>query len=276
MASLHISKDPRWAGNISFHTYIVLQEKYPAASLDAKFPELVKNNLGPQLQAGLGISYEQMVAAGGRYRLSLQPLTDIHLRSHLEFEIEPNSNIAYVYIFSAIAVLILLIACINFMNLATARSAHRAKEVGVRKVLGSNRVQLVSQFLSESMLLTFVALLFALALVELLLPVFNQLSGKQIETNYFGSGILLPSLIGLALLLGMMAGSYPAFFLASFQPLAVIRGKPGAALPGAKKFRSSLVVFQFTISIALIVATIVVHDQWVTPEIKIWASTRSM
>jgi len=182
------------------------------------------------------------------------------LHSHLAYEIEPNGNVIYVYIFSAIAVIILLIACINFMNLATAHSASRSREIGVRKVLGSNRSQLVRQFLSESILMSCIAFLLALVLVELLLPTFNRLAGKQVETEYLGNAPVSLIIVGLALLVGMLAGSYPAFLLSSFHPVAALKGKLSAS-KSAAGIRSGLVVFQFAISIALIVGTLVVQQQ---------------
>ena len=182
------------------------------------------------------------------------------MHSNKVAELAANSNIQYVYIFSAIAIFILLIACVNFMNLSTARSANRAKEVGVRKVLGSFKKDLIRQFLMESLLVSFISLLLALLIALLLLPYFNQLSSKEISLSFISVRLLLPTLISIALVVGLLAGSYPAFYLSSFNPAQVLKGK----LPGGSKrswLRSSLVVFQFWISIVLIIGTVVIYKQ---------------
>src|SRR5438477_721027 len=189
----------------------------------------------------------------------LTPLTSIHLHSDKVAELGANSNIQYVYIFSVIAIFILLIACVNFMNLSTARSSNRAKEVGVRKVLGSLRNNLIKQFLTESILISLMASILAVLLAWLLLPYFNQIANKEIGFNSFLNSWLLPSLVALMLIVGLLAGSYPAFYLSSFKPIAVL--KSGLAT-GFKRswLRSGLVVFQFWISIILIIGTIVIYN----------------
>jgi putative ABC transport system permease protein len=197
---------------------------------------------------------------GGFIRASFTPLLDIHLHSNKTAELDGNGNAQYVYIFSAIALLILLIACVNFMNLSTARSSNRAKEVGVRKVLGSLKKNLVQQFLTESVLISLIALVFAFAISWLLLPYFNELSGKTIHLASLFHPSMIISLFALMLIVGLLAGSYPAFFLSSFQPIAVLKGKLSA---GFKRswLRNALVVFQFVISIVLIFGTIVIYNQ---------------
>lgn len=194
-----------------------------------------------------------------RFHPRLQPLSEIHLHSNLEAEIRANSDIRYVYIFSAIAAFVLIIACINFMNLATARSAGRAQEVGLRKVVGAQKGQLISQFVGESTLLAFLALFVAMVFVQVFMPFFNSLSGKSLSLD-FGSPLALLGLAGLTLLVGLLSGSYPAFFLSSFEPVAVFRGslKAGRANAWLRKF---LVVFQFALSIIFIIGTGVVHRQ---------------
>jgi putative ABC transport system permease protein len=174
-------------------------------------------------------------------------------------ELEPNGDIKYVYIFSVISMFILLIACINFMNLSTARSSTRSKEVGIRKVLGSNKTQLVKQFLAESFMLTLISVFVAVALVELFLPAFNSLSGKQLNTGYFNNWFAIPALIITVIIVGIIAGSYPSFFLSSFQLVKVLKGK----VSGNKGnlLRSGLVVFQFAISIILFIGTFIVYSQ---------------
>jgi putative ABC transport system permease protein len=189
-----------------------------------------------------------------------RPLTTIHLQSNLQQELGRNGNIQYVYIFSAIAILILLIACVNFMNLSTARSANRAREVGVRKVLGSPRKYLIAQFLSESVIVTCVATVIAVAAAVALLPLFNQLSGKSLSFHAVTWLWLLPVCLALVIVIGFLAGFYPAFFLSAFQPMDVLKGKLSRGFKGGG-FRSTLVVFQFSISIFLIIGTLVIYHQ---------------
>jgi putative ABC transport system permease protein len=192
--------------------------------------------------------------------LGLIPLTDIHLRSNRTDELEPNGNIQYVYIFSAIAVIVLLLAAINFMNLSTARSAGRAREVGVRKVLGSARSTLIAQFLSESLLMTFAAAVLAIGLAWAILPVFNQLADKSLTIDMTVIKWLLPSLAAIVLIVGLLAGAYPAFFLSAFRPVEVLKGKLSSGFKGGV-LRSTLVVFQFSISLFLIIGTMIVFLQ---------------
>ncbi len=175
---------------------------------------------------------------------------------------EANGNVHYIYIFGALACFILLLACVNFTNLSTASSAGRAREVGIRKVLGSVRAQLVGQFLSESLLLTLFAVLVALGIVLLLLPLFNQLAGKHIAAAFFLNGGSIALLSALTVLVGILAGIYPAFFLSSFRAILVLKGGGESTKPGRqKRLRSGLVVVQFAISTALIISTIIVYRQ---------------
>ncbi|MGH7493756.1 MAG: FtsX-like permease family protein [bacterium] len=238
----------------------MLKEGADPAALQAKFPDMIKKYLGPQAEKLLGVSLDELLKQGNQALYYLQPLRDIHLHSDLAVEFEPNGNIKYVYIFSAIAFFILLIACINFMNLATARATNRAKEVGIRKVVGSDRRQLIGQFLSESLFMSFLALVLALGLVELLLPAFNRLAEKHLQTFYVGNWSFWAALLGITLLVGALAGSYPAFLLSAFKPVTVLKGKWQA---GAKSswLRNTLVIFQFAASVILIVGTIVVKNQ---------------
>ena len=187
-------------------------------------------------------------------------VTDIHLHSNLSGELEANSNYLYVYIFSVVAILILLIACVNFMNLSTARSANRAREVGIRKVAGSTRGHLIIQFLTELVLVSLFSLILALGIAVLLLPMFNQLAGKNLHPGMLFSGRFFPFLVILVILVGCLAGSYPAFYLSSFQPIMVLKGKVAAGFRSSW-LRSTLVVLQFGISIGLIVCTIVIYRQ---------------
>lgn len=248
-----------WVSNNNY-TYVVLQKDFPVEQLQAKLPEMVEKYVGPQLQMFSNASFDEFLEAGNKYGYVLQPIEKIHLFSDLQYEIQPGGNIKTVYIFSVIAFFLILIAAINFMNLATAKSAGRAREVGVRKVSGSTRSQLIFQFLIESILLSFISLLIALVLVELFLPAFNNLAGKRLSFIFTGDLSFLPYIIGLGIFVGMLAGSYPAFYLASFRPTKVLKGSIQTGMKGGK-MRSVLVIFQFTIAIFLIISTIVVYNQ---------------
>ena len=260
LASAGFSRNPSFISNNNFHTYILLRVGAEPGALEAKFPAAVKKYSAAQVAERYGQSFDQRVAAGFSTSWSLIPVRDIHLYSQREYEIEPNGNIATVSMFSAVALFVLLIACVNFVNLATTQSASRAKEIGVRKVVGSNRSQLIAQFFAESMILTVTAQAIAVVMVELLLPSFNALTGKQIDTAFF-SGTFWPIvLLGVPLLIGLLAGAYPAIVLSSLRPIAVLKGGP---LPAGRSstVRSGLVVFQFAVSVALITGTLVVQRQ---------------
>ncbi|MCG8604875.1 ABC transporter permease [bacterium] len=203
---------------------------------------------------------EQETGSGYRQEYYLQPITDIHLRSERRNEWQPNNKMAYVYIFSVISVFILLIACINFMNLATARSLDRSKEVGIRKVVGAIRTQLTRQFLSESIVLSIISTILALLLVNLLLPSFNELTGKELSFSLISQPQHIFVLLAFTLGVGFMAGSYPALFLSAFKPVETIKGKLRASSKGAF-LRKGLVVFQFAISVVLIIGTTIVFKQ---------------
>lgn len=253
------SKSQVWISN-NYYTYFVLQKGVSYKAFEPKLKELVVKYVGPQIEKATGVSLETFIAQGAAYGYFVQPLTDIHLFSNLEHELEPNSDITYVYIFSLIAVAILVIACINFMNLATARATRRTKEVGIRKTLGSLRSQLIRQFLAESFIMSFLAVAIALLIVELLLPWFGNFTGKHLGIHYLSNYFAVPLLIGLVLLVGFMAGIYPSFFLASFKPVEVLKG----TLQKSGKhpwLRSGLVIFQFTVSIILFIGTFVVYNQ---------------
>jgi putative ABC transport system permease protein len=207
-------EDWQW---LQYYTYLLLKGGASPRAVAEKFPALLRQN------------FEATIA--GNYTPYLQPLADIHLRSHLFREMQANSDIAYIYIFSAVAFFILLIACINFMNLTTARATTRGKEVGIRKVTGADRVQLVKQFLGEAVLVSGFALLLGLVLIDLLLPVFNTLTSRQLTISYLDDKIFLFSLVGLALVVGLVSGSYPAFVISGFKPVNVLKGK----LPGSSR-----------------------------------------
>lgn len=241
------------------HTYIKLKPGADYKGLEAKFPKMVDTYAAAQIEKNLGKSWEDYKKAGNGYRYFLQPLPSIHLDpTNIESTITPGGNLKYVYILSFIAILILVIACINFMNLATARSAERAREVGVRKVMGSYKSQLVAQFLVEAMLLSIVSTLVAISFVFLLLPYFNNLVEKQLHF-VFSIDVIL-GLAAFVVLVGLLAGMYPAFALSSFNPVVVMKGSFSASAKGSW-LRNGLVVFQFIISIILIVGTIVIGRQ---------------
>ena len=236
-------------GVSNFYTYLLLYEQASTPALEAKMSSLVVQPIREK--------HPELTPP----RLLLQPLPDIHLHSaHLWGDIEPQGNITYIYVFSAIAVFILLIACINFVNLSTARSFERMKEVGIRKVAGAHRLQLARQFMGESILLTVVALLFSLALIELLLPAFCALTEKELALFGSVSWGVWWKLAGIALCVGMAAGSYPAFYLSSFRPMEVLKGTSRSGQDGTL-FKRVLVGLQFSISIALIAGAGIIYKQ---------------
>lgn len=243
-AAFNSSSSNSW-GNNSIYTYLLLPEGMAPETLEAQFPAFIDRHAGDDWNGA---------------EISLQALTDIHLYSHHNAELEPNGRAAYVWVFSVIAGFILLIACVNFMNLATARSAERAREVGVRKAIGAQRSQLIRQFITESTVLAFLALLLAVVFVALALPPFRALSGKTLTIGVLDDGFTLVALVGTTLVAGLLAGSYPAFVLSSFRPVTVLRSGMGGAGRGIW-LRRGLVVFQFAISVALIVGTAVVYSQ---------------
>jgi putative ABC transport system permease protein len=238
-----------WAKH-EFYTYLLLREGSSAEELQAKLPGFIQKYAAQQVKTILGSTLSSR----------LQPLKSIHLHSHLQYEISPNGDIKYIYVFSVIAAFILLIACVNFMNLATARSAHRSKEVGIRKVVGASRNQLVKQFLGESLVYSFFALVLSFIMVKFALPSFNSLAGKEIDIMELGNVIFLGSVIFILFFVGFLSGSYPAFFVSRHQPANVLKGSSGAR-SGRSLLRKGLVVLQFGISIFLIIATGVVMDQ---------------
>ncbi len=249
-----------WASN-NFHTYYVLREGTNVASFEAKvFPHLLEKYISPFIEQALGQSYEEIATATGAFiKYNYQPLTDIHLTSNLTVELSPNGSIQYVWIFSAAALFILLIACVNFMNLSTARSSIRAKEIGVRKVLGSMRSNLVNQFLVESVLMAGLAFLVGILLAQFALPYYNNLADKQLTLPFASIpfwSISLLSMLGV----GLLAGSYPAFYLSAFKPIKTLSGKL-LEKGGNLSLRNGLVVFQFLIAVLLIIGTLVINRQ---------------
>ncbi|MEC5145891.1 ABC transporter permease [Chitinophaga sp. 212800010-3] len=239
--------DNSFWNNFTYFTFLKLRKN--AADAPGKIQQLQQKVLAvykkhtPQVEA----------------TFELQPLTDIHLRSHYIMDVAGQGNIQYVHIFSWVALIILVIGCINFMNLATAISGARAKEVGLRKTIGAQRYQLALQFLAESLLLCFTALVLSLVLVWLILPVFNDITGKEVNLLFL-SGSRIAWLLAITVVVGLLAGGYPALVLSSFKPVNVLKGMK-TFHPGKSYFRNGLVVLQFTISIVLIIGTIVVNQQ---------------
>jgi len=229
-------------GNVSFYTYVQLRENSSLQEVNGKLEKLIEKT-----DPGHNMYY-------------LQPLTRIHLHSKFNFDIAECGNIMYVYIFAAAAVFILFIACINFMNLATARAGTRSKEVGVRKVIGAFRADIIKQFFLESILLSLIALVFTVFLIELLIPVFNNLSGKQLALDFSGSLFFIFMLIGITLFTGLVAGSYPSLFLSSFHPAKVIRGFSDSSARGPL-LRKILVITQFVLTVVILIGVMVIHNQ---------------
>jgi putative ABC transport system permease protein len=259
MNGLKSSASDFWLSN-SFMTYVLVRKGTTQSELDSYLKQTAEKYAEPQLMNVIHSSFEDIGKKGGYFKYSSIPLTKIHLYSHLSSEVEPSGNIRYVYISAIIGLLILLIACINFMNLSTAQSAGRAREVGVRKVIGSGRANLIRQFLTESLLTAVVAFIFSAVFIILLLPLLNQLSGKEISLASGWLAWLFPALLGVALICGLLAGAYPAFVLSAFDPITILKGRFVLNVRGYK-LRNALVVFQFTTAVILITGTLVIYRQ---------------
>ena len=246
--------------NHSFYTYIVVKKGTDRTALQNKFQGMVTKYVGPQIQQILGYSIDDFRKAGNDFSYVLEPLKDLHLKGALSTVLSHGGSLTTVYIFAVIAILILIVAIINYINLATAKSAGRAKEVGVRKVAGAYKSGLISQFLGESLIIVTFATLLAVLLVYTLIPSFNHLIGKEISAGLFDNLTAVLSLIALIIVVGISAGFYPAFVLASFNPVEVLKGtlNPGSI---SKRLRGLLVVFQFTVSVVIIIGSIIVYSQ---------------
>lgn len=248
-----------WLSNFMY-TYLKTRPNTSVADVERKFIPMVEKYVGPEIEKFMGTTLKQMKESGGAFGYYTTNVKDIHLHSASQGDIEAGGNIMYVYFFGGIGFFIMIIACINFMNLSTARSSGRAKEVGLRKTLGSLRGQMIAQFLAESMLYSFTAVGLALVACYFLLPSFNLLSGKELGMGVFKSPVFITGIVGLMLFVGIVAGSYPAFYLTSFSAVEVLKGKVRAGMK-SKGIRSFLVVFQFALSIFLIIFTVVVYQQ---------------
>ena len=235
-------------GIYNYYTYVLTGKGFEPESFDSKQAAFVEKYQGSMIQRGIN------------FRYVLQPLTRIHLYSHIHNELEPNGDIGRIMIFSAVALFILLIACFNYINFATASYSARTREVGIRKVIGANKKQIIGQFLGESLLISLLALISAYLLAVLLLPAFNTLSAKSMTMGALIEGRMVPGMIALMLLTGLLAGSYPAVFLSSVRSAAALRG-PGLPLLKASALRNSLVIVQFAVSIGFIIATLIIASQ---------------
>ena len=259
MTSIYLANWTQWLGNNNY-TYIRLRKGFDPDLLESKFPDLIAQHMGSELEEMLGLTMEEFLEGGNTYGYFLQPLKDIHLQSDLQFEINPGGSRSSVIIFSIIAIFLILIASINFMNLATASAARRATEVGIRKVAGAEKKKLIWQFLAESFLISVMALILAVVLVELFLPGFNRIAGKGLQLKSLGTLRLLGGLLFIGMFVGFASGSYPAFFLSSFKPTDVLKS---GAMRGARgaTLRRILVTLQFVVTIVLFICTILVNRQ---------------
>ena len=253
------SRNNFWVSH-NFYTYILLKEDINWKDLEKKLNGLIEKYVGPQIEEVLGIQMDQFYESGNTFGYFLQPVKSIHLESNLQYEFEPTGNKTLVYIFIIIAILILVVASINFMNLSTARSAGRSKEVGIKKVSGSTQRTLIFQFLFESVITSLIALIIAIGLVELLLHSFNNLIQLSLSLNYFQTWWLIPFLLIFGILVGVFAGTYPAFVLASFKPTAVLKGSLSTGVKGSS-LRRILVIGQFAVSISILLGTFVTNQQ---------------
>jgi len=253
------SQNPIWLSN-SFSTYLLLKPNSNFETVDQKIPAMLEKYVGPEVQRFMGISIDDFIAQGNKYNYFLQNLTDIRLDPSIKQEFKPASDPKYLLIFGSVSILIVLIAAINFMNLATAQASRRAKEVGIKKVAGSTRGMLIGQFLSESFILSLISLIIALIIIKITLPYFNNLLGANLGLKLFEVWYTFPALVVFTLVVAILSGSYPALFLSSFNPYEVIKGSvPGSMHNGT--IRRVLVVFQFAVSILLITGTLVMYRQ---------------
>lgn len=236
-------------GRMAVITYVEAKDNFDPLTFSASLDEIIKNHVAPIFEKrNIHLTYE------------LQRITDIHLHSKIQDEDEAGGDITFIYILSAVAVFIIIIACINYMNLATARAAKRAKEIGVKKALGSNRSQLILQFLAEAFIVTILALIISLTFIYTLMPAFNHLADKQIIFQKLFENDVLKVWLGMTMAIGLLGGSYPAFYLSRFQPVAVLKGHTSKQ-GGNVLLRKSLVVVQFCISIFMVISTVIIYNQ---------------
>ena len=250
----------QWLSN-SLNTYFIKHKEANIDDIESELNnEIIPKYVGPQLQQFLGLTIEQFIEQDGAYGYFINPVKDIHLYSDVAGELEPPGNVSYIYIFTAIGLFILIIASINFMNLSTAKSAGRAREVGMRKTFGSLKRQLIGQFLVESIIYSFISVVLAVIATVLLLPQFNLISGKILSYETLLQPVMITGMISLVIIVGFLAGSYPAFYLTSFKITEVLKGQASKGMKSGR-MRSFLVVLQFSISILLIICTAIVYNQ---------------
>ncbi|PTX63158.1 putative ABC transport system permease protein [Kordia periserrulae] len=255
------ASNDNWTSS-DFHTYVLLSDDVSAEAFESKLPKVVEKYMGAQMEREMGITFSEFIKSGNKFGLFVQPLEKIHLYSDFsgETELESGGDIKKLYIFGSVAFFMLLVACINFMNLSTATATQRSKEVGIRKVLGSNKKQLVLQFLAESFIITLIATIIGYVVVLATLGLFNNLSGKELELSFMFTPKVIFIVLMLIVLVSIMAGGYPAFYMSSFQPIKALKSKFSGSGKG-KGIRSILVILQFVISSGLILLTILVGKQ---------------
>jgi putative ABC transport system permease protein len=248
-----------WLSN-SFSTYVLLKPGTAPEQVDERFAPMIVKYIGPLITEFFGITMDEFFESGNKYRLFLQPITDIHLNNEVEQNFKPTNDPKYLWIFGSIALLIIIIAAVNFMNLSTAQAAKRAKEIGIKKVCGSTQQRLIWQFLLETFILALISMAIGVLITEVTLPYVNGLLDLSLEVGYFDHWYTIPVLLLLSMIIGLLAGIYPAFYMSSFNPLMVLKGKVRSGKEN-KLLRSILVVIQFSISIILIVGTIIMYKQ---------------
>ena len=253
------SRETSWTSN-SFATYLLLGPGSDIDRLDEKIVETVNARVGPELEEFMGISYEEFLASGDSYGYKLQPLTDIHLDPSVQHDMKPSNDRRYIYIFSLAGIIILIMAGINYTNLATARSEGRSLETGIRKISGAGKGSLVAQFLFESFIMVFIAFVFALLLLEMLLPTINSILGLNLRIDYLGNWYTIPSMFMLVFILGLLSGTYPAFYLAAINPLKIITRSSKSGTKGGF-LRNLLVAIQLTASVLLVFSSILIYRQ---------------
>ncbi len=253
------ANDNMWTSN-SFSTYVLLHPNTDPASVNDRFAALIEKHVGPEIVRFIGVSLQDFLAQGNKYNYFLQKIGDIHLDPTIEQDFKAANDPKYLWIFGSIALLIIIIASINFMNLSTAQAGKRAKEVGIKKVSGSSRGLLIGQFLIETVILSLLAFMLTILITELALPYFSKLLGVHLSVGYFSNWYTIPLMIGGAIIIGLIAGSYPAFYLSAFNPYLVLKGLRVGNRKGVK-LRSILVVLQFSISIILIIGTLIMFRQ---------------
>ena len=259
MSTIRSSFGPYWLNN-DVYTYVLLKEGASLKTLQEKLPGVVKAHAGPQIKAMMGVSFDEFESSGSFFKIELQSLTAIHLTSGIQNEFEAGGSKTNIYIFSIIGLVILLLGCINFVNLSTARTSTRTKEIGVRKVLGSQKIQLIKQFLMESVILSTISFLIALLIILLLYPVFIDLANRTIELNLWNNPVKLLAVFSASILIGFISGIYPSLLFSSFNTVNTIKGRLNPGI-GVSRLRSSLVVFQFSITIILVASTLIIYNQ---------------